>query len=55
VDAPERIFMPVRSMKWSAFWALRVFEAADSFGVPGPYARLCIWTYENLPSRYFGE
>jgi hypothetical protein len=30
-----------------------VFEAADSVGVPGPYARFWIWTSENSPSTKF--
>jgi hypothetical protein len=33
-----------------------VFEAAESVGVPGLYARFCIWTSENPPSsRHSGE
>jgi hypothetical protein len=30
-----------------------VFEAADSVGVPGFYARFCIWPSENTRSTSF--
>jgi hypothetical protein len=33
-----------------------VLEAADSVGVPGLYARFCIWTSEKVPSnRHSGK
>jgi hypothetical protein len=32
-----------------------VFEAAESVGVPEPYARSCMWTSENFPFTHSGE
>jgi hypothetical protein len=45
---PVRDYSGPRSGPW-------VLEAADSFGVPGPYARFCMWTSENSSSRHSGE